>query len=296
MEMQQVRYFVALAQHLNFTRAAEASNVSQPALTRAIQALEGELGGPLVHRERGATHLSELGRMMLPHFEDMLEKAEAAKAKAKKFRKGEDVQLKIGAMCTIAPHVMAGLLVGFREQFGDVKLSVKDFDSAILIEGLHKGALEVALTSTPEPIDERLHALPLYSEEFVIVLPPNHKLAAKKALTVKDLDGHPYVNRINCEVFMTVSEHVKGMGIRCPMVFRSERDDWVLGMIRAGMGWGFFPAFASIPDDLPVRRLTEPTFDRKIQLVTVRGRPHSPAVGAFVRAAKAHRWPANAGA
>jgi DNA-binding transcriptional LysR family regulator len=74
-------------------------------------------------------------------------------------------------------------------------------------------------------------------------------------------------------------------------VFRSERDDWVLGMVRAGVGWGFFPEFSSIPDDLPVRRLTEPTFDRKIQLVTVRGRPHSPAVGAFVRAARAHSWP-----
>ena len=69
MEMQQVRYFVALAQTLNFTRAAEQCNVSQPALTRAIQQLEHELGGPLFHRERGNTHLSELGRMMLPYLQ-----------------------------------------------------------------------------------------------------------------------------------------------------------------------------------------------------------------------------------
>ncbi len=66
MEMQQIRYFVALAQTLNFTRAAEQCNVSQPALTRAIQQLEHELGGPLFHRERNNTHLSELGRMMAP--------------------------------------------------------------------------------------------------------------------------------------------------------------------------------------------------------------------------------------
>jgi DNA-binding transcriptional LysR family regulator len=72
MEMQQVRYFLALARTLNFTRAAEAANVSQPALTRAIQQLEHELGGPLFHRERANTHLSELGKMMLPYLEQIL--------------------------------------------------------------------------------------------------------------------------------------------------------------------------------------------------------------------------------
>lgn len=291
MEMQQVRYFVALARELNFTRAAHACNVSQPALTRAIQGLEAELGGPLFHRERAQTHLSELGRIMLPHLEQMLAQVEQAKAHANKFKAGDDIELKLGAMCTIAPEVMAGLLVNFRTQFANVRLNIKDYDSKILLEGLHKGAIAVALTTMPEPADERLHAIPLYTENFVVVLPPSHRLVEKPVLTVKDLDKQPYVNRINCEAFMSVSEHIVGMGVTCPMVFRSERDDWVLGMIRAGLGWGFFPEFAAIPDDLPVRPLTEPTFSRAIQLVTVRGRPHSPAVGAFVRAARGHAWP-----
>ena len=79
MEMQHVRYFVALAGTLNFTRAAEQCNVSQPALTRAIQQLEHELGGPLFHRERGNTHLSELGRMMLPYLQTVEESCRAAR-------------------------------------------------------------------------------------------------------------------------------------------------------------------------------------------------------------------------
>jgi DNA-binding transcriptional LysR family regulator len=291
MEMQQVRYFVALARELNFTRAAEACNVSQPALTRAIQALEDEFGGPLFHRDKTQTQISELGRMMLPHVQDMLAQTEAAKERARKFKQVANTELKLGAMCTIAAWVMADLLVKFREQFQDVTLTLRDYDSTVLIDGLLKGALEVAVTSVPDGMEDKLHAIPLYTEEFVVVLPPNHPLAAKPVLKVWDLDGHPYVNRINCEVFLPVSEKITAMGVKAPMVFRSERDDWVLGMVRAGVGWGFFPEFSSIPDDLPVRRLTEPTFDRKIQLVTVRGRPHSPAVGAFVRAARAHSWP-----
>ena len=293
MEMQQVRYFVALAKELNFTRAAEACNVSQPALTRAIQALEEEFGGPLFHRDKTQTQISELGRMMLPHIQDMLVQTEAAKERAKKFKQVGSSELKLGAMCTIAAWVMADLLVKFREAFPGVSLNLKDYDSTVLIDGLLKGALEVAITSVPEGMEDKLHAIPLYTEEFVVVLPPNHPLAAKQVLKVWDLDGQPYVNRINCEVFMPVSTQITAMGVKAPMVFRSERDDWVLGMIRAGVGWGFFPEFSTIPDDLPVRRLTEPSFDRKIQLVTVRGRPHSPAVGAFVRAAKAHKWPSS---
>src|SRR5882724_7842369 len=67
MEMHQVRYFLAVAEELNFTRAAEKCNVSQPSLSRAIQMLEQEFGGPLFWRERGRTHLTELGQMIRPH-------------------------------------------------------------------------------------------------------------------------------------------------------------------------------------------------------------------------------------
>ena len=69
MEMHQVRYFLAVAQELNFSRAAEKCNVTQPSLSRAIQQLEGELGGPLFHRERHLTHLTDLGQMVRPHLE-----------------------------------------------------------------------------------------------------------------------------------------------------------------------------------------------------------------------------------
>ena len=82
MEMHQVRYFLAVCELLNFTRAAERCNVSQPALTRAVKKLEDELGGPLFRRERNLTHLSDLGRMMKPHLEQSLAGATAAMATA----------------------------------------------------------------------------------------------------------------------------------------------------------------------------------------------------------------------
>src|SRR4051794_37958625 len=176
MEMQQVRYFVALARELNFTRAAEQCNVSQPALTRAIQQLEHELGGPLFHRERGNTHLSELGRMMLPYLTNIHEQSKAAREHALAASRLEKSTLKIGAMCTIGPQLVTELIIRFRTAHPDVELVLVDGGAPRMIEQLEAGELEIAVVGIPEELPETLHQLPIFEEPFVIVLPPNHRL------------------------------------------------------------------------------------------------------------------------
>ena len=78
MEMHQIRYFLAVVERLNFTRAAERCNVTQPAMTRAIQQLEAELGGLLLRRERNRIHLTDLGRLVLPHLREVFANTESA--------------------------------------------------------------------------------------------------------------------------------------------------------------------------------------------------------------------------
>ena len=291
MEMQQVRYFLALAKTLNFTRAAEASNVSQPALTRAIQQLEHELGGPLFHRERANTHLSELGRMMLPYLELIQTQTEAAKAQAKAVKTLDNVTLKIGVMCTIGPALIADLIVKFRAAYPNVDLEVTDEGSSELLEMLSKGDLNLALFGLPEGPDVRFHALPLFQERFVLAVPPDHPLAQKNVVSCRDTHDQPYVNRANCEIFDHARKQLREQGVRWKQVFSSERDDWVQGMIKAGLGIGFFPELSVTDPGLVTRRLIDPEFIRAIMLVSVRGRPHSPAVGAFVQQARAFKWP-----
>src|SRR6476469_9459846 len=99
MEMHQVRYFLAVSELLNFTRAAERCNVAQPSLTRAVKLLEDELGGPLFHRERANTHLSELGRMVKPYLEQVFAQAAEAKRHAVDFTRLSHTKLTIGMMC-----------------------------------------------------------------------------------------------------------------------------------------------------------------------------------------------------
>lgn len=291
MEMQQVRYFLALARVLNFTRAAESCNVTQPALTRAIQALEAELGGKLFHRERNQTHLSELGRMMLPYIQSIQAQADAARARAKSVGKMKNVELKLCAMCTLSPALLRDFIVDFKRQNAGIDLAVSDVSAKQLFHKLSAGEREVGLVGSAEPIDDRFHALPLYREKFVVVLPRAHRLANRPEIHVADLEGEPYVNRMNCEVMDFAEQEFARQGVSVRIVFRSERDDWVLNMIRSGMGWGFFPEAYIFPDDVVVRPIVSPEFERTVSLVTVRGRPFSPAVGAFVKAAKGFAWP-----
>ncbi len=291
MEMQQVRYFVALSQTLNFTRAAEQCNVSQPALTRAIQQLEHELGGPLFHRERGNTHLSELGRMMLPYLETVNASASAAREAARSARRLEQGSLTLGAMCTIGPQMVARLLVQFQAAHPDVEISVIDGEARAMLERLEKGDLHIGIVGMPGELPDSFHQLPVFTERFVIVIPRGHPWAEKNAVRVADLDGEPYVGRSNCEVFQMVTEDFARRGVTTRKVFSSPRDEWVQNMIKAGLGFGFFPEYSVTDPDLVVRPLIEPGYSRTIYLATVRGRPHSPAVGAFVREARRYAWP-----
>jgi DNA-binding transcriptional LysR family regulator len=291
MEIQEIRYFLALAEVLNFTRAAERCNVSQPALTRAIRHLEDKLGGPLVHRERGNTHLTELGRIMHPHFHELMQQMEEARKRAKSFAKLDKTRLTVGLMCTIGPHRLVELFTAFREGNDGVEIYIKDAPVGQLEELLTKGDIDVALFCRPEDPDDRFHTLPLYRERFVVAVAPGHPFERLNAVRIKDLHEQNYLARANCEYndyLRAVREKIGGVELKRP--YTSERDDWIQCMVLAGLGFTYIPEYAVTVPGLVIRPLVEPEVFRTVSLVTVRGRPHSPAVGAFVRAAKGYDW------
>ncbi len=288
MEMHQIRYFLAVTELLNFTRAAEKCNVSQPALTRAIQTLEEELGGPLFHRERQNTHLTELGRMLQPYLTQVLAQSEAAKARARGFATLKAAPLHIGVMCTIAPTRLVDLFAGFRERNPGIDIFMRDAKAQVLHEWLAGGELDIALYGTPGGIDEAFHALPLFDEPLLIGFAPGHRFAKQNAVRLRDLDGERYLSRANCEFGPHVAKIAAEQGVAPNIVYRSDRDDWIQAMARAGLGAMSIAESAVTLEGVETRPLVEPEMRRTVNLVTVRGRPQSPAVGAFVR--EAVRW------
>src|SRR5271168_3909963 len=98
MEIHQVRYFIAVCEHLNFTQAARKCHVTQPSLTRAIQLMEKEFGGFLFHRERSNIQLTELGRIVQPYLQEVWEQTLTAKKQAKDFASRAPTQLNLAIM------------------------------------------------------------------------------------------------------------------------------------------------------------------------------------------------------
>jgi LysR family hydrogen peroxide-inducible transcriptional activator len=290
MEMHQIRYFLALSETLNFTRSAEMCNVTQPALSRAIQALEEELGGQLFRRERNQTHMTDLGRLLRPQLEAIYNNAQAARTTAQSFLKMKQADVKLGVMCTIGPMRFSGFLSSFQAANQGIRLTMLEGVPSRLSDLLMQGEIDVAIFAQPGPLHERFDAHPLYKESFVIAFPPGHRFSSMNTVAVKELDGESYLSRINCEYYDHLKECCQTRGVRMQDAFRSEREDWVQSLVLAGMGVCFIPEYSPVLPGLQQRRVADPEIQREILLVTVAGRRFSPAVMTFVKAAKAFAW------
>jgi LysR family hydrogen peroxide-inducible transcriptional activator len=196
--------------------------------------------------------------MMRPHLSQVLIETDAAKERARSFGRLEDVELKLGMMCTIGPRCFVPFLQAFRDRHPKVRLVIRDGSSVELQERLAHGDLDVAIYGQPEEIDERFHARRLYDERFVIGVCPGHAFERQNAVRVKDLDGHAYVNRMQCEFFGRADRLWREHGAQVSMVFRSNRDDWVQSMALAGIGFTFITEYAVAMPGLCARPLIEP--------------------------------------
>jgi DNA-binding transcriptional LysR family regulator len=126
MEMSQIRYALAAAKALNFTKAAADCNVSQPALTKAIKTLEADLGAPLFHREGRRVLLSEFGQTILPHLQHILDETQVARTLADNFRLLNQVPVRIGIMSTVGHLRLSRFLAKFQQEYEGVEVAVTE--------------------------------------------------------------------------------------------------------------------------------------------------------------------------
>ena len=291
MELFQVRYVLSAAECLNFTRAAERCNVTQPALTKAIKSLEDELGAQLFHRDGKRISLSSFGRSILPSFRQMVDQAERAKSIANDFRQLEKVPVRLGVLATVGSVRMARYLAQFQTTFEGVEVEVVEASVPELLNRLGDGRIDLAILNPCEGVPASFHCRDLYSEKYVAVLPPEHRLAERNMITLRDLSAEPCIDRLCCEMRDMFLGMCRERDISIYARFRSEREDWVQAMVLARIGIAIMPEYSVTVPDLLQRPVIEPAISRTIALVSVRGRQFSPATAAMVRTAQSFRWP-----
>ena len=152
------------------------------------------------------------------------------------------------------------------------------------------GELEGAIYALPGEQRDETHMMPLFSEQMVIAVNRSHRLSNARGFPVSEMNGENYIHRMNCEFAGYADRILSEKGVTCTPTYWSERDDWTLAMVAAGLGFAFMPANAVKHPGVIGIPVIDPEFWRLVNLVTVRGRRHSPGLGALVREAMRKKW------
>ncbi len=293
MEMHQVRYFLAVCESENFSRAADACDVAQPSLTKAIKKLEEEFGGPLFYRERHRTQLTDLGRRLKPHFETVFAATAAARVDADGFRADEAMVIDLGVMSTIGPAMMVDFFARLREQNPDLDIRIREAPGKDLVDALRAGEIDTGLVGLPYLPDD-LRALPLFTERYTITYDKGHAFERLNAVPVTALDGMDYLQRVHCEFMDHFDTHGVDRPFKTNVRYSSEREDWIQALVVAGLGCSIMPEYLPMLPGISSRPIADPEVSRTISLATVAGRRHSPALQAMIRLAGTFPWPGKA--
>ena len=291
MELRQIRYFLAICEHGGFSRAAETCGVTQPALTKAIKALEEEVGGSVFHREGRRLVLSELGQMVRPHLQRLAGEQDAVLAVAKNFKLLRQAPLRVGILPTIGPARIGRFLALFRDSHPGVELAVSEGSAEALARQLERAELDLAVANDVGSFGDPFRHEPLYEERYVVVFPPGHRFEKLDAVRLADLHGEDYVDRLACEMREMVTGVLGERSIQLYARFRSEREDWVQTMVLSGLGFAFMPEYSVTVGGLLSRPLVEPSLTRRVQAIDVRGRHRAPAAALFLQDMARFGWP-----
>jgi DNA-binding transcriptional LysR family regulator len=194
MDLRQLRYFVAVAEELHFSRAAARLSLAQSALSSQVRQLEREIGGPLLVRSTRRVELTPAGEALLADGRELLEAADGALERARALARGEAGSLTIGSLGPAPGGILAPLLARFGSRHPDVRVEIRAFDFTDTVDGLRDRHADCAFLYLPLD-DPDLELTPLLREGRVVVLARSHRLARRKRLRPADLAGETFITQ-----------------------------------------------------------------------------------------------------
>jgi len=285
MEMNQLRYVVAVARARNFTRAAEQCRVSQPSLSQQIQKLEDELGERLFDRLKRQTKLTPYGDVFLRRAVRILEEAEIAIREASEVRSLLSGTLTIGVLPTIAPYLLPKTISAFARKYPGVEIVVHEDTTAQLLKHLATYDVDFAFVSNPIQ-DSRFEIKELFAEELLLALPTGHPLTRKRSVPAAALEGERLIvmRDGHClgDQVLGFCEH---RDVKPTISFRGAQLETIHALVAAGLGLSLIPAMAARlkrPNTLEYRSIQSPRPERKILAIWPKQRPLGRAAAAFL--------------
>ncbi len=281
MNIHQLLVLATIAREGTFSGAALALDTSQASVSRAIAALEEELGVPLLKRGRFGARLTQVGERVLFHSHKMLELRERIDYEVNLEKGLYAGRLRIASFRSAATHLLPPILARFRKQFPRVEVSLTELEPAGVEQALREGQVDMGLV--PLPRSDEFRVWEVARDEYVALLPAAmHDLPPR--LTWNNLTNYDFVLYNYAECTNVVREHWQRWGQELKVAYVIKEDSTIVSMVAEGLGAAILPRLAAlpIPNGVQVRSLPEP-LERVIGVATLVQTPHSPAVEVFIK-------------
>jgi LysR family hydrogen peroxide-inducible transcriptional activator len=266
MEVNQLRFLVAVAKTGSFSKAATQCYVSQPALSEQIQKLENEIGKTLLNRNRRNAIPTPAGQILVEQAMRILQQVETAKQAVRSSDGGMCGKISLGVLPTIAPYLLPHVFAQFSEKCPQAEVMVHEDMTARILQMMDTGELDLGILSLPikEPgfeIEE------LFTEELLLAVPSKHPLATKPTIRIEDLYSAKFIlmregHCLGDQALVFCHRH----DFRPHIVFRSSQIETIQSFVMAGQGVSLIPEMAKATGRLPLvyRSLEKPRPSRTI--------------------------------
>ena len=251
MELRHLRYFVAVAEELNFRRASERLRVAQPALSSQIKDLEYELGVKLLDRDTGGARLTDAGAAFLPEARRVLEHAHEAVATARAAAKGRRGRLAVGYFAPLFMGLIPDSLKAFHKKYPEVELALVELPLADQIQGLEAGTLQIGFTiGGTMTLPPGLQSTPVARAVIQALMARGHRLAGVRRLTLADMAREPLLSFVAKKGAASVHAEVMrrilaGRGLRAASIRLIDGADSFRAMVEGGLGVSMMADFGS---------------------------------------------------
>ena len=245
MELRHLRYFLAVAEEMNFTRAAKKVGIGQPPLSQQIRSLEEELGAPLFRRVPRGVELTDSGKVFLPEAQAILAQAERAKKIARRGARGELGRLRLGFTSSAAfTRIVQNTIRVFRENYPNVQLTLEEEDTTTLLEGLSEQTLDAAFIRPGRNDPDGVQVHRLFEETMMIALPSDHRLVQASALPLSAVAKDRFLlfpRGAGPGFFDEIISACRRAGFEPRMGYEAPQITSVGNMIAAGLGISIVP-------------------------------------------------------
>lgn len=282
MELRHLRYFEAVARHSHVTRAAEELHIAQPALSKQVSQLEQELGVALFDRIGRNVRLTEAGEALLPHARAVLAQIESVRAEMAErvgLRRG---RASIGTPPTVGTQLLPPALALFHNRYPGIGLELHEAGVQTLLELLEAGVADVVIATLPVE-DSELTIVPIFTEEMIVAVGRNHRLASRKSINLASLSEEPWLlSPGNYELREATLRACDQAGFIPDVVLDGGEIDTLMQLVASGLGVTILPSLAiRNRDDLVALHIRDQKLERSLGVVWRGDRVASPSARAL---------------